>query len=399
MTLIQQTSGFLFLFILVFIQLFAYLDRRKKRRAIDYPATSFVVPCYNDGNSVAQTVSSIYQVVGPAVDLIVINDCSTDNSRDVLVGLHAKFGFTLIDNPTNLGKSQSLNNAAALTRHDTIVFVDADVIVNQHALHDALIRLANETVGAVSCPYKPINSGFIVKMQHMEYNMLSLVQGAYNIFSAIALWGGFIVIKKKAFNDAGRFSVNAITEDMDLAFKLNETGWRVEQSFIPIRTHVPDTLKKWFKQKIRWSSGGFQCMIRHFRVWLRNPIHVFFIFSYVIFTLSALLTLGKKILLWSNMVEYFDFVNETLSLMASFRLTGILYGALIMKDILLMLAFAFFALPYVLPLISNLRQVYLVLLVLPFAIIYVPLFSQVSILGMLFFLFNYRRYSANRRAW
>ncbi len=399
MTLIQQVSGLLFIIILAFILLFAYLDKRQRRREIADPAISFVVPCYNDGDSVGETIASIYEVVGPDVDLIVINDRSTDNSGDVLTRLQTQHGFTLLDNPENLGKSQSLNKAAALARHDIVAFVDADVVINKRALHDALIRLEKDSVGAVSCPYAPINKEFIAKMQHMEYNMLALVQGAYNIFSAMALWGGFIVIKKRAFIAAGEFSVNAITEDMDLAFKLNESGWRVEQSFFPIKTYVPDTFKKWFKQKIRWSAGGFQCLTQHFQVWIKNPIHIFFIFSYVIFTLSAVLTLGKNILLWGNMLEYFGFINETLSLLASFKLTGLLYGALIVKDILLMLAFAFFSLPYVLPLIHGIRQIHLLLLVLPFAIVYIPLFSLVSIIGMLFFLVNIRRYSANRRAW
>lgn len=107
------------------------------------------------------------------------------------------------------------------------------MIVNRQSLTDALARLQHPEMGAVSYPYRATNTGFIPLMQTIEYNMLTFVQGAYNVFSAIALWGGFIAVKREAFLDAGKFSVNAITEDMDLAFKLNQKGVAGEPKLLP----------------------------------------------------------------------------------------------------------------------------------------------------------------------
>jgi biofilm PGA synthesis N-glycosyltransferase PgaC len=142
--------------------------------------------------------------------------------------------------------------------------LDADVIIQKKHIHDMLARMqANDRIAAVSCPYVPYNKGFFPIMQDMEYVMLDLVQGSYNTFGAIAIRGGCFIVKKAAFEQVHKFSSRVMIEDMDLAFKLNKAGYKVEQSFHRVSTFVPDTLKTRYKQKIRWNSGGTHCMIKY----------------------------------------------------------------------------------------------------------------------------------------
>lgn len=376
-----------------------WVDRWKKRPLTDLPALSFMVPCYNDADSVGQTIESIYAVCGTSADVIVIDDCSTDGSREKLSTLVAQYGFRLIFNPSNLGKSKTLNTHFTLTKNPIVVFVDADVIVNRRSLTDALSRLQFPDVGAVSCPYRAANTGIIPLMQTIEYNMLTFVQGAYNVFSAIALWGGFIVVKRGAFVEAGGFSLNAITEDMDLAFKLNENGWRVNQSFCHVRTYVPDTIGKWFRQKIRWSSGGFQCFINHYRVWLKNPLHILFLSSFCLLLISSAVNMGNNLFRFDEMIDYFILLNRSENVWISLQLTGMLFGTLMVKDLIWRISLSLFSLPFVLPLISTSKQMPICLMVFPFSILYVPLFSMVSIIGAITFLRRRRFLQPSARAW
>jgi cellulose synthase/poly-beta-1,6-N-acetylglucosamine synthase-like glycosyltransferase len=329
----------------------------------------------------------------------VIDDCSTDGSWERLNALKAELGFNLVVNPSNLGKSKTLNDHFRLARHEVVVLVDADVIVSRKPLEDAVARLQRMDVGAVSCPYRCANRGFIPLMQTIEYNMLSFVQGAYNLFSAIALWGGFIVIKRTAFLQAGGFTPNAITEDMDLAFKLNQIGWRVEQSFYPIHTYAPDTLRKWYKQKIRWSSGGLQCFVKHYKVWLKNPLHVLSVYSFCILLTSSALKMGEYVLLWDEIYRYFDDIYRDGAFWLSLKMTGLKYGVGILKDLVWRIAFTLFSLPFVLPLVSTLKRLPICFLVIPFSMVYGPLFSSISMLGTLYYLQKRRRLRVETRAW
>lgn len=67
---------------------------------------------------------------------------------------------------------------------------------------------------------------------------------------------------------------------MDLAFKLNQLGYKVEQSFFKVETVVPQTWRELHKQKMRWNSGGAQCFIKYWKVWIKNPLHAIFVFSF-----------------------------------------------------------------------------------------------------------------------
>jgi len=70
-----------------------------------------------------------------------------------------------------------------LAKHENILILDADTLIETRHIEDMMARMqANEKVAAVSCPYVPHNQGFLPLMQNMEYAMLDLVQGSYNIF-------------------------------------------------------------------------------------------------------------------------------------------------------------------------------------------------------------------------
>jgi len=384
---------------LAIMAVLGYLDRRKKRSLAEIPPLSFIVPCYNDSDSVGQTLESIYATCGRGAEVIVIDDCSTDGSREKLAVLQRRLGFTLHFNPSNVGKSKTLNDSFKLAGNHTVIFVDADVIVAPEPLTDALARLQRPDVGAVSCPYQSIQFGFLQLMQTIEYNLLAFIQGSYNLFSAMALWGGFIAVKRSAFLQVGGFTLNALTEDMDLAFKLNARGWRVEQSFYPVRTYVPDTFKKLFRQKLRWSSGGMQCFLKYPRVWLKNPLHVLFMFSFCILLTLSTFKLTRNLIIYDDMIDYFAWLNQSRSVWISLQLTGLKFGMGILKEMVWKLSFTLFSVPFVMPLVSGVRQLYRCLLVVPFSIFYVPLFSSMSILGAITFLRKRRALQTATRAW
>jgi len=236
-------------------------------------------------------------------------------------------------------------------------------------------------------------------MQTIEYNMLALIQGSYNNFSVFALWGGFIAIKRASFLDVGGFSLNAITEDMDLSFKLNEKGWRVEQSFHPVYTHVPDSLKAWIRQRIRWGSGGCHCLIKYYRVWLRNPLHILFIFSFCALLVFSTFNISRNILLLDDMIAYFDILNQTKGIWLSMQLTTVKFGFQILAKLFNGISFTFFSLPFVFPLVSTMRQIYICFMVVPFSFFYIPTLSIISIFSGFHFFRKRRILQTGIRAW
>lgn len=182
-------TGYLAIFTLILSFVFAYFDLKKKRKLKKQVPISICIPCYNDGDSIEMTINSLFSSYPKElIELFVVNDKSKDDSLDKLIALQEKYEFTLINNEKNLGKTESLNKISEYTNHDLIMFVDADVLLRPQNIEDMLARIEKDKVAGVSCPYKPYNHGFWPLMQQIEYNMLAIIQGAYNIFSAMAMW-------------------------------------------------------------------------------------------------------------------------------------------------------------------------------------------------------------------
>lgn len=387
--------------LLLIMMVLGGIDYRKKRLLKKKPFVSFLVPCYNDGRTVEQTITSIYDSYDSSnFELIVVDDKSFDNSHAVLERLKERWGFTLLTNQKNLGKSVSLNNLSEKAKSEILLFIDADVIVNKTAIYDMLARLEQDKIMAVSCPYNSRNTGFLALMQEIEYNMLSFMQGAHNLTSTLSLWGGCLAVRKSAFRKVGRFSLNAIVEDMDLALKLNKAGYKVQQTFVPIKTYVPNTYKEWYKQKIRWTSGGAQCLINHIGIWLKSPLSLIFIFLFSILSVIYIISVVKEAIFLNNVIYTLHLITESAAKLTHFELAGFYYyGGIILKNILSNLYFALFSIPYVIPMIKDIKQIYKVFYLVPFSLVYYPLFALVAMIGLVRGVLRYKSLKEAKRAW
>jgi cellulose synthase/poly-beta-1,6-N-acetylglucosamine synthase-like glycosyltransferase len=348
---------------------------------------------------VEETIQSVYETCLIPFELIVVNDKSTDRSGEILEKLQQIYGFTLVHQTENKGKSRTLNDIVDRAKNETLLLLDADVTANQPAIEDAVLRLeSNPKISAVSCPYRPKNKGLLPLMQNIEYNMTSLIKGSYNHFSAITLWGGFLMVRKQSFIECGRFSINAITEDIDLAYKLNEHGWKVEQSFVRVLTVVPDTFKEWFHQKLRWTSGAIQANIAHFKIWRRNPIHMVFFTAYSYLTVSSVFSMAFSYFWIDNAMQLLSLL-QGVEIFSGLHITWLLYGPLVLKNLFMKLIFTLYALPYSFPLATSGSEAFKLILIIPFCVTYFPVYIAISILGFFVGVYKYQTLSAKERAW
>ena len=91
-----------------------YIDSKKKRSFTKYPFISFIIPTYNDGETIADSIQSIYDCYKGKFEIIVINDCSTDDTSTLLFNLNKIYSFEIITNGKNYGKAKSMNIASLI---------------------------------------------------------------------------------------------------------------------------------------------------------------------------------------------------------------------------------------------------------------------------------------------
>ena len=87
---------------------------------------SFLVPAYNEAATIEEIVRRVL-AVPVRTQLIVVDDCSTDGTRDILARLQRELDFTLLLQPENRGKGAALRTGFGSVRGDLVVIQDADL--------------------------------------------------------------------------------------------------------------------------------------------------------------------------------------------------------------------------------------------------------------------------------
>ena len=93
---------------------------------MESPLLSVVMPVYNECETIEEIVSRVL-AIPMRVELVVVDDCSTDGTRAQLEELQKQFGFTLLLQPRNQGKGAALRRGFTAVKGDIVAIQDADL--------------------------------------------------------------------------------------------------------------------------------------------------------------------------------------------------------------------------------------------------------------------------------
>ena len=117
-----------------------------------YPPVSILIPCYNEGENVRETIGILQQQQYPHFEIIAINDGSKDNTLEILHELAEQYSnLRVLNLDTNQGKAMGLKTAALLANYEFLICIDGDALLAPEAV-TWMIRhfLENPNVGAVT---------------------------------------------------------------------------------------------------------------------------------------------------------------------------------------------------------------------------------------------------------
>jgi cellulose synthase/poly-beta-1,6-N-acetylglucosamine synthase-like glycosyltransferase/peptidoglycan/xylan/chitin deacetylase (PgdA/CDA1 family) len=233
-----------------------------------WPAVSVVIPAYNEEVGIAATVRSLVFNGYPDLDIVVVDDGSTDRTAEVV----ARLGLPQVRliRQTNAGKPAALNAGIRLARHDILILADADTVFEPGAVRKLVAPLATarrSTVGAVSGNTKVGNRrGLLGQWQHIEYVIgFNLDRRMYDVLQCMPTVPGAIgAFRREALETVGGVSADTLAEDTDLTMAICRAGWRV--IYVPEAcawTEAPTTLRQLWRQRYRWCYGTMQAMWKH----------------------------------------------------------------------------------------------------------------------------------------
>lgn len=272
----------LFLFQLLFryfsIMILAYLQITKytvEEPEPFYPFISIIMPVYNEGIVLKDSVESIVNLDYPSYEIIIVNDGSTDNTLEVaetLVGYrqgtYSLVKVSLINKP-NGGKSKALNAGIQYSEAEFVLCVDGDSQLSTEALKMGIRHFIDPAIGAVAGYVKVMNrKKFLSDLQALEYiEGLNLARSAQGFLKMVNIIPGPIgFFRKRALHDAGYYSSDTFAEDADLTLKVLAKGWKIGYEPAAISyTEAPIKLHQLLKQRYRWTRGILQAIRKHKR--------------------------------------------------------------------------------------------------------------------------------------
>ena len=106
---------------------------------------SVIIPVYNAGKYISKTLESVLSQTFKDFELLCINDCSTDNSLDILEEFAKKDGrLKIINNEQNLGAALTRNVGIDCAKGEYIYFLDADDYIDENYLEVMLEKIEQE---------------------------------------------------------------------------------------------------------------------------------------------------------------------------------------------------------------------------------------------------------------
>ena len=134
------------------------------------PKISIIIPVYNAERYLNQTLESVTNQTYKDIELILINDCSTDNSLGILEEFAQKDErIKIISNEQNSGAAVSRNNGLAIAQGDYLLFLDADDIYEPDLAESVLSRALPIDADVVIYNYDRTNGGKKINLKKHKF--------------------------------------------------------------------------------------------------------------------------------------------------------------------------------------------------------------------------------------
>ncbi len=236
------------------------------------PTVTIVVPLFNEGKSIYDTIASFSRLDYPKhkLSVTVVDDCSTDDSYDwACKAAREMKNVRVLKNPYNMGKRRGINHAVREATAEIIVSIDSDVIVHQRAVRELVRRFDAPDIAAVGgrVHVSNPNQNWLTKLQTIKYyfgqeHLKNLERG---LKSVMCLSGCLTAYRRDVLmelepilEDRNILGVEIkYGEDRFLTHQIVAQGYRTRMTMDAMCfTKAPPTLKGYFNQQLRWKRSN-----------------------------------------------------------------------------------------------------------------------------------------------
>ena len=236
------------------------------------PTVAVVVPLYNEGKSIYDTIISLVRLDYPPdkLSVIIVDDCSTDDSYEWACKAASECAnVTVLRNPYNMGKRKGINHAVRRATSEVIVSVDSDVIVHPRALRELVARFVSPDIVAVGgrIHVSNPNDNWLTKLQTIKYyfgqehlkNLERSLRSVMCLSGCLTAYRRHVLIELEPILENRNILGVPIKygEDRFLTRQIVKAGYRTCMTMDAMCfTKAVTDLKGYFNQQLRWKRSN-----------------------------------------------------------------------------------------------------------------------------------------------
>lgn len=248
-------------------------SRATKKRRSPLPLVSVLIPAHNEEISILRTLESVRKSTYRKLEVIVIDDASTDLTRSIVrafIRKYPKMNLRLMSKRKNVGKAGALNHALKTGVHgDLIMTLDSDSAIHPASIRNAVRYFDDPSIVGVAANVRVLDSYNIIGLlQKFEYMVSYRSKKFFSITNSEIVIGGVAsTYRASMLKQVGFYDDDTMTEDIALSMKVVAEGNKkhriVYGADVLAMTEGVLTFGALLRQRFRWKMGNLQSILRH----------------------------------------------------------------------------------------------------------------------------------------
>jgi cellulose synthase/poly-beta-1,6-N-acetylglucosamine synthase-like glycosyltransferase len=241
------------------------------------PLVTIQLPIYNELYVVERLIDAVAAFDYPKERFeIQVLDDSTDETVEIIAKKVKEIQAHGIDiqhirRESRIGfKAGALAYGLKICKGEFIAIFDADFVPPKDFLQKTIPHFASPKVGVVQTRWQHLNENYSLLTQLQAFGLdahFTIEQGGRNAENHFINFNGTAGIwRKTTIEDAGGWSADTLTEDLDLSYRAQMRDWKfVYLENVTCPAELPVTMSAVKSQQYRWTKGAAECVIKNLR--------------------------------------------------------------------------------------------------------------------------------------
>jgi len=251
-------------------------DKKKDIESSDIqeqlPFVTIQLPLYNESYVVERLIRKVAEIDYPKDRFeIQILDDSNDETTQIAEATIQELKDTnvsidLVRRPDRKGfKAGALAYGMGIAKGEFLAIFDADFLPEKDFLKKTIHYFKNKKVGVVQTRWTHINEDYslLTKLQAFGLDAhFTIEQGGRNFGGHFINFNGTAgVWRRQCIDEAGGWSSDTLTEDLDLSYRAQLKGWEFQYlENVESPAELPAAMNALKNQQFRWTKGAAECM-------------------------------------------------------------------------------------------------------------------------------------------